>query len=86
MTVEDRTNGWWEAPAGDVWCCPECQEVSPIAEWRETEAYCEECGEHDARVCPRCEEVLEHVWGAPKIAESTAAAVPSVPQEDTDGR
>lgn len=68
---EDR-DGWWEAPAGENWRCPECAELSPIDEWEERAPSCEDCGEHDGRECPRCGAVFDHVWGAPDIADATA--------------
>lgn len=66
--------GWWEAPAATVWTCPECGESSPVADWQEAAPYCEDCGEHDGRECPRCGEVLDHVWGAGRIAAATESS------------
>ena len=42
--------------------CPECSGWSPIATWKETEVYCEDCGEHSALQCPLCEEHLDKVF------------------------
>ena len=25
--------------------------------------YCEDCGDHSALVCPKCDERFDHVWG-----------------------
>jgi hypothetical protein len=68
MTVEDR-GGWSHVEAADWWACPECNVTSPVESWAQCEVYCELCGDHDARQCPNplCEEVFEHVWGAPRI-------------------
>lgn len=73
MTAEDSSDGWWEAPASDTWTCPECGTTTPVEQWAEREAYCEDCGEHDDRECPHCGEVLDHVWGAPRILKATTA-------------
>ena len=72
MSAKDHVDGWWDAPAGDVWTCPECGEASPIEEWQETEVGCEDCGTHDARKCPRCGEDQDHVWGSKRIARATS--------------
>jgi hypothetical protein len=76
MTAEDE-RGWWEVPPATEWTCPECGVASPVKDWAERRAYCEDCGDHDGRECPACEEVLDHVWGATKIAE--ASGLPSAP-------
>lgn len=73
MTSDDR-DGWWEAPGGEFWTCPECHVPSPIDDWEERRPPCDDCGEHDGRECPKCGEVFEHVWGASAIGEATAAA------------
>lgn len=67
----DAENGWWEAPAGEFWICPECNKKSLIELWVEAFYYCEDCGDHDARECPECGERFDHVWGAEKIANTT---------------
>lgn len=71
--MKDDENGWWGIPPLDAWTCPECGETSPVADWEEVEAGCEECGTHDGRKCPKCEEIFDHVWGAPKIAKACSA-------------
>jgi ssDNA-binding Zn-finger/Zn-ribbon topoisomerase 1 len=71
MTAEDRVNGWWEAPAADTWTCPECGTSSPVERWEARDAYCEDCGDHDGRVCPACGETLDVVFGAPRILAAT---------------
>jgi len=73
MTADDRVNGWWEVPAADTWTCPECGAASSVEQWAERPTGCEDCGDHDGRECPRCGEVLDHVWGAPRILEATSA-------------
>lgn len=42
--------------------CSECKEFSPFQEWREGEVWCEDCGEHSALICPKCEHHYDHVW------------------------
>lgn len=69
MTAEDE-QGWWDVPAATGWTCPECHVTSPTKDWADRPTYCEDCGEHDGRACPACDEVFDHVWGAPKIAEA----------------
>jgi hypothetical protein len=66
---EDR-DGWWDVPAATNWTCPECGQTSPVEEWVECEPGCEDCGSHDGRRCPRCDETFDHVWGSTKIAEA----------------
>lgn len=68
MAEGDIAGGWYEAPAGEWWRCPECGQSSPVAEWREVEPYCDDCGSHDGRECPRCGQWFDHVWGAATIA------------------
>ena len=68
--TEDVANGWWEAPPAENWKCPECGETSPVAEWQECEPYCEACGSHDGRRCPKCERDFDHVYGAEKIRDA----------------
>ena len=45
--------------------CPECKESSPGTEWRDTDVYCEDCGDHPAVACPNCGECFDHVWNHP---------------------
>lgn len=95
MAREDEARGWWDAPAGKVWTCPPptgswddgCGKTSLIVEWAVCEPYCEDCGEHDGRRCPRCGASWDHVWGSGQIAEATADpnAEPD-PEEETDGQ
>lgn len=42
--------------------CNECEAWSPLADWTEGIAYCEDCGDHAAMVCPLCGEHVDHVW------------------------
>lgn len=42
--------------------CPECNEWTSIKEWKEGETYCEDCGSHYGIICPKCEEIFDHVW------------------------
>ena len=75
MTATDAAEGWWSAPPGLSWRCPDtdCLVLSPIAAWAQGEVGCDMCGEHDARQCPACEEWFDHVWGDDQIAEATGA-------------
>lgn len=67
MEVED-IKGYWEIyteenlQEGCELKCPECGEWSSHKEWKETSVYCEDCGEHAAMRCSRCDEVFDHVW------------------------
>ena len=66
--MNDDKTGWWSVKAFETWKCPECLETTPVDDWQETETYCEDCGSHDARRCPKCGETFDHVWGSSKIA------------------
>lgn len=72
--LTDKSKGWFEAPAGETWTCPECEESSPIEEWNETEIPCDACGDHPARYCPRCFDAFDNVSGAKRIAKATKAS------------
>ena len=65
--LEDEREGWWGAPAGKRWRCPECNKISNISDWNEVSLSCEDCGSHDGRECPTCGEAFDHVWDADKI-------------------
>jgi ribosomal protein S27E len=41
--------------------CPSCLETSPATEWEDTDIYCEDCGDHAAVRCPKCEEVFDTI-------------------------
>lgn len=43
--------------------CPKCKVYSLLVNWREGIVGCEDCGEHDAMVCPECDKYFDHVWG-----------------------
>jgi hypothetical protein len=45
--------------------CPECEEWSPLSDWRAAYVGCEICGEHDAIACPRCN------WGVDSVIKPT---------------
>ena len=47
---------------GDEIQCPECEEWTPHTEWTEGEVGCEDCGEHMALICPKCEARNDHVY------------------------
>jgi hypothetical protein len=64
--------GWWDVEAHDTWTCPECLQSSPAVEWLECEVDCEDCGSHEARKCPNCDEAFDHVWGSSRIEQTTA--------------
>lgn len=53
--------------------CQDCKEFSPIAEWREGEAGCEDCGSHAAMICPRCGGFIDHVWASEFIVHQGEA-------------
>jgi len=67
-----NSEGWWDVEAHEAWTCPECGATTPANDWRETSVGCEDCGEHDARECPACEERFDHVWGSRRIEDATA--------------
>ena len=66
----DRIDGWWSIPPLTHWVCPRCEKESPVDDWEESSVGCEDCGEHDARVCPLCGEASDHVWGTERILEA----------------
>jgi len=74
MTKDDK-NGWQGVPGGETWKCPECGETSPIEDWEECRPYCEDCGDHDGRMCPMCGKEYDHVWGAETLAEANKREV-----------
>ena len=75
MTIEDRS-GWWAVEESENWICPECAEESLVDDWVEREPYCEDCGSHDGRECPRCHAVFDHVWGAQRIQDMRVKGTP----------
>ncbi len=85
MAAEDIRAGWWEAPAAQNWRCPECGQASPVEQWQAVEPYCEDCGSHDGRACPRCGEWFEHVWGAEKLEAADAPDPVEEAPADPDG-
>ena len=56
MTLEDVDGGWWGAPDGPRWKCPECKVTTNVADWRKCSVWCDDCGER-----------FDHVWGDTKI-------------------
>ena len=42
--------------------CSECKEYSNIQQWTDGYAYCEDCGDHNAIVCPKCDWPIDHIW------------------------
>ncbi len=42
--------------------CPECNEYSIYSDWSMASVPCEDCGEHSAIRCPKCDTVFDHVW------------------------
>ena len=68
MDVDDARL-WWNFLPGlqseeDLVKCPDedCGKESPLKEWTVGSVGCELCGDHDAMVCPECEEMFDHVW------------------------
>lgn len=47
--------------------CPECKDWSKYSEWRIGNVGCQDCGDHTALVCPRCDEPTDHVWSEDKF-------------------
>jgi len=41
--------------------CPECGEWSCHKKWEQTYVPCEDCGEHMAIMCPKCEEDFDTI-------------------------
>jgi len=41
--------------------CPNCKEYSNVADWYETLVYCEDCGDHFAIGCSKCDYAIDHV-------------------------
>jgi len=74
MSDTKNSYGWWSVDARENWTCPECHETSPADEWTECEPYCEDCGSHDGRACPRCDEQFDHVWGSVQIEDASKSA------------
>ena len=63
MKIEDLDMFDMEPPPFDG-CeilCKYCDEWSSHTEWPETEIPCEDCGEHYAMKCPKCNEVQSSV-------------------------
>ena len=59
-------NTWWkfnppDLTEGDEIQCPECRQFSSHKDWNEGEIFCEECGEHFAVVCPKCNKAYDSV-------------------------
>ena len=42
--------------------CHECKKWGKKDRWRETMVGCEDCGDHDAKQCPHCEEAIDEVF------------------------
>ena len=42
--------------------CPECKEWSLATEWKHIPVYCNVCGDHPGILCPKCDELFDHVW------------------------
>lgn len=42
--------------------CTECGEWSHHEKWEESFIDCEICGDHDAMICPNCNESLDRVF------------------------
>lgn len=49
--------------------CPVCLELSPLADWEEAEAFCEECGyEHNGMRCPKCQTpIIPYLFGTIEV-------------------
>jgi len=67
VTPKDATRCWKFDAAVDedsLVLCSECQEASPLREWKEDTVYCEDCGDHLAMGCPRCDYLFDHVFAS----------------------
>lgn len=42
--------------------CEECGEWSLAKDWINLEIQCDICGDHPGIMCPKCDEVYDHVW------------------------
>jgi hypothetical protein len=69
--MQEDKNGWHHVGPSEKWKCPECNKWSGYADWLETFVECDDCGEHDARICPKCDAVFDIVWGSKRIAKAT---------------
>jgi (p)ppGpp synthase/HD superfamily hydrolase len=62
-----------EMSAYTAYRCPSCASTAPGMLWRQTEAYCEDCGSHPAAQCPLCDEVIDLVFTeADRLIDATA--------------
>lgn len=64
MKSGDVRSFWsFDAPVADdsEIHCHECGEWSLLAEWERGYVDCDTCGDHDAMVCPKCDEHYDHV-------------------------
>lgn len=65
MTPRDAERFWkFDAKVEEdsLILCSECKEASPLREWTEGSVFCEDCGDHLAMECPRCEWRFDHVY------------------------
>jgi len=47
--------------------CPKCEYWSAEGAWREGEALCEDCGSHNAIICPNCDGFFDHVYSGDMV-------------------
>lgn len=47
--------------------CPECEQLTTFQGF--CSVGCEDCGEHSAIKCSKCDEYFDHVWGYGQIRE-----------------
>lgn len=69
MKAEDVRGRLWKfigelSDDSNILCC-ECNNATPLSDWREGDVYCEDCGDHAALICPACEERHDHVFCKP---------------------
>lgn len=73
---QDRT-GWHFAPAGKIWCCPDCNVASSIDEWSRCTIIDEQDQAEDARLCPECGSIIAAA-GSASIAARNEKMPPGI--------
>ena len=63
--------GWWGVKGRPTWICPKCNNPSSFLLWKALRAECEDCGDHDARQCPKCKQIFDHCGGDFLIENAT---------------
>ena len=73
---QDRT-GWHFAPAGTIWCCPDCTAASSIDDWFRCTIIDDQDQAEDARLCPECGSIIAAAGSASitALSEKTPASL-----------